>query len=134
MDLINDDLLLPELVFATSRSGGPGGQHVNKVETKVVLRFDIVRSALLTDDQKQRLLSRLSHHITKDGVLQIAVQESRSQHTNRELALEKFRGLLAAANRKPKRRHATKPTRSSKEKRLNAKKSRSEKKKWRQKP
>lgn len=132
--MITVDLLLPELKFLTTRSGGPGGQHVNKVETKVILSFDIAGSARLTDEQKQLLLTRLSTKVSKDGVLQIAAQESRSQHANRELALEKFRALVASAFHKPKRRKPTRPTRASKEKRMTSKKARAEKKKWRQKP
>lgn len=132
--MIDPDLLSRELEFSTARSGGPGGQHVNKVETKVVLRFDITRSQLLTEEQKHQLLTRLARYVTRDGILVLAVQESRSQHVNRELAIEKFRALLLTAFRKPKRRKASKPTRASRQKRLNSKKAHSEKKKWRQKP
>jgi ribosome-associated protein len=132
--MIDVDHLKPELSFQTTRSGGPGGQHVNKVETKVILRFDVSGSNLLTEDQKQHLLSRLATHLTKDGVLLITAQESRSQHANRELALDKLRGLLSSAFRKPKRRKPTKASYGSKQKRLSSKKAHAEKKKWRQKP
>ena len=132
--MIDVDLLKSELSFQTTRSGGPGGQHVNKAETKVVLRFDVNGSNLLSEEQKQQLLSRLATHLTKDGVLLIAAQESRSQHANRELALEKFRMLLTSAFRRPKRRKPTKPTQGSRQKRLSSKKAHAEKKKWRQKP
>lgn len=132
--MIDVDLLKPELSFQTTRSGGPGGQHVNKVETKVVLHFDVNASKVLTEEQKKHLRSRLATHLTKDGVLLITAQESRSQHANRELALEKFRLLIVSAFRKPKRRKPTKPTHGSKQKRLSSKKAHSEKKKWRQKP
>jgi ribosome-associated protein len=132
--MIDVDLLKPELSFETARSGGPGGQHVNKVETKVLLRFDVTGSSILSNEQKQHLLARLARHLTRDGVLLITAQESRSQHANRELALEKLRQLLTAAFRRPKRRKPTKPTHGSKQKRLTSKKAHGEKKKWRQKP
>ena len=132
--MIDVDLLHAELTFQTARSGGPGGQHVNKVETKVVLYFDVSKSLVLTDEQKQILHARLSSVLTKDGVLIITAQASRSQHANRELAREKFRALIATAFHKPKRRKSTKPSKRSRQKRLFSKKAHSEKKKWRQKP
>ena len=126
--------ILPELTIATSRSGGPGGQHVNKVETKVTLRWDITRSTRLTEEEKSVLLQRLHSRITAEGELILTAQESRSQSTNKEAVLQKLGQLLVYAFTKRKARKPTKATASSRKKRLDAKKAHSEKKKWRQKP
>lgn len=127
-------LLRNELLFSTSRSGGPGGQHVNKVETKVTLRFDVGRSAILTQSEKEIITRSLAHRLNKDNVLQLTAQDSRSQLDNKEEVIRKFDNLLAGAFRKRKSRKATKPSRTAKAKRLHTKKANSEKKKWRQKP
>src|SRR5689334_3487744 len=97
MARITQDLEIPdeELSFATARSGGPGGQNVNKLETKVILRFDLASSPSLTDEQKARLGERLATRITKDGILQVASQRHRTQAANREAAVERFAELLA---------------------------------------
>jgi ribosome-associated protein len=129
--LISADLLLPELEFSTSRSSGPGGQNVNKVNSKVTLRFDIRASQLLTPEEKETLVKKLDNKLTTGGTLLISAQDKRSQLQNKESVIEKFNMVIAKAFEKKKKRKATKPSKSSKQKRINEKKQHSEKKKWR---
>ena len=131
--IITSAELLPELEFSTSRSSGPGGQNVNKVSTKVIIRWNLLHSTLITDEQKMLLLNKLSAQLTREGELIINSQESRSQLQNKELALEKLDTLLRKALTKPKARKATRPTKSSKVKRVDNKKRHAEKKQWRKK-
>jgi ribosome-associated protein len=123
--------LLPELQFTTSRSGGPGGQHVNKVSTKVTLKFDVRNSKLLTPEEKAQIEERLRSKLTADGVLILSSQEMRSQLANRDNVIAKFDKLVARVFAIRKKRKATKPTKASVEKRLQEKKKLSEKKRYR---
>lgn len=120
-----------ELTFTTSRSGGPGGQLVNKVSSKVMLRWDIAKSARITDAEKQILLQKLKSRLVQGGELLIVAQESRSQHDNKQTAIDKLNELLRKAFEKRKSRKPTKPGKSAREKRLTSKKKESEKKQWR---
>ena len=122
-----------ELNFTVSRSSGPGGQNVNKVNSKVTLKFDIQKSQVLTDEEKEILLKKLGPKLTTDNVLILVSQDSRSQLENKELVIQKFEKVLSKAFEKRKVRKATKPTKSAVQKRVNQKKQHSEKKKWRQK-
>jgi ribosome-associated protein len=131
---VTSELLLPELEFIASRSSGPGGQNVNKVNTKVTLRFDVSNSSILTEEQRNILIARCGSRITSSGILVISVQDKRSQQQNKEAALERLDRLLQKAFEVKKRRKATKPTKASREDRIKEKKQRSEKKKWRQNP
>lgn len=126
-------LLEPELEFSASRSSGPGGQHVNKVNSKITLKFDIGNSTLLTEDEKAVLLTKLASRLTVDGVLILTSQDKRSQFQNKEAVQTKLDALLTKALLKRKARKATKPSKNSVQKRIKKKKQHSEKKQWRQK-
>ncbi|UOQ66595.1 alternative ribosome rescue aminoacyl-tRNA hydrolase ArfB [Hymenobacter volaticus] len=119
---------LPELEFQTSRSSGPGGQNVNKVESRVELRFRLAASELLSDEQKQTLQQKLASKLTAEGELLVVAQEDRSQLRNREIALRKFHDMLTKALHKPKPRKATKPSKGAVRQRLESKKKHGEKK------
>jgi ribosome-associated protein len=132
MAMENSIATIPELerefVFQTSRSSGPGGQNVNKVNSRVELRFDIPGSELLTAEQKEMLQRKLASRLTSAGVLIVSSQESRSQADNRDRAVQKLYTQLARALMPVKKRKPTRPTRASEEKRLQRKKRQAEKK------
>jgi len=111
-----------ELTFTTSRSGGPGGQNVNKLNTRVTLLFDLAGSPSLTASQKHRISARLATRINRNGVLRVVSQRHRSQSANREAAVERFVELLQSALARRKRRIRTKPTATSQRRRLEGKK------------
>ncbi len=121
IERIDADLLLPFVQFHTSRSGGAGGQHVNKVETKVTLLFDMAGTTLFSEEEQVRIRKRLSNRMQADGLLQISSQATRSQLRNKELALRKLVELLADALKSEKPRKATKPSKAAVQKRLDAK-------------
>ena len=122
------DAFLPEITFQTSRSSGPGGQNVNKVESRVELRWHLMESQVLTDAQKVLILEKLANQLTADGLLLITAQDDRSQYRNKEIVLARFHKLLLKSLRRPKPRKATKPNRSAVRKRLEGKKIQGEKK------
>jgi ribosome-associated protein len=126
MLVVNQNITIEdwELVEVFARASGPGGQNVNKVETAVQLRFSALGSPALTDDQKARLKRIAGQKWTKDGVVVLSVDTHRSQARNRELARERLLALVKSALIVPKRRRPTKPTYSSKLKRLTKKKER----------
>lgn len=124
MIIINERLSIPEeeLTFTASRSSGPGGQHVNKVSTKVVLWFDLARSPSLSPEDKELIASRLGSRIDKGGVLRVVSQSTRSQLSNRELAIERFEKLVRDALRTVPIRRKTRVSKRAKLRRLEAKK------------
>jgi len=124
----NSKILIPEneLSFKTSRSSGPGGQNVNKLNTKVAVIVDIANCGFLSNSQKTIILKKLSHRLTNDNRLIVESQRFRTQRANRDFAVEKLTDLIEAALRKPKTRKATRPSYSSVEKRLKHKKKRSD--------
>jgi len=125
--LINDAISIGEDEVSESfvLASGPGGQNVNKVSTAVQLRFDVAHSPSLNDELRARIARLAGQRLTKDGVLVITVRSHRSQHRNRSDARERLVDLIARAAMPDKPRRATKPTRASKERRLETKKRRS---------
>lgn len=127
-------IIIQELNFKAVRSSGAGGQHVNKVSSKVELFFDIKHSNGLTFEEKELLLKKLTHKISKENVLILTCSESRSQHKNKEIITQRFSELIINGLKVPKKRKATKPTKSSVEKRIDKKKKTAYKKAFRKKP
>lgn len=123
-----------ELVLKPVRSSGPGGQHVNKVATKISLRFDINASEGLSGEEKEMLIKKLESRLTKDHILIINSEATRSQYRNRAEALAQLKAILKETLKKPKKRKATKPTKGAVEKRLRAKRKHAEKKERRKDP
>lgn len=126
-----DKKLLNEINIQTSRSSGPGGQHVNKTESKVELSWSLDESQLLSPEQKIRLRKRLKSRLTKEGILMMTSQATPSQIRNREIVSQRFLELIEKMVVPPKKRVATKPTRGAVERRLRAKKAAGEKKRRR---
>jgi len=122
------DAFLPEITFQTSRSSGPGGQNVNKVESRVELRFHLLDSQVLTEAQKVLILEKVVNQLTAEGLLLVTAQDDRSQFRNKEIALARFHELLQKSLRRPKPRKATKPSKGAVRKRLESKKKDGEKK------
>ena len=133
---VTPELRIPrdELRFSYVRSSGPGGQNVNKVASKAVLRWAVTTSPSLPEAVRQRFLARFGSRLTQEGELVLASQRYRDQGRNAEDCLEKVRAMLLEVARPPKRRRATRPTASSRAERLKTKREQSQKKQSRRRP
>ena len=128
------EALKQELAFKAVKSSGPGGQHVNKTASKIILNFDVENSQALSEEEKSRILMKLASRITNSGEIILESGETRSQHKNKELVTARFLERIQKALIKEKPRKKTRPTKASKLKRLRSKKLKSDKKANRQKP
>jgi ribosome-associated protein len=131
---LNIEKLIKELNFKATRSSGAGGQHVNKVSSKIELFFDVENSAEFSEEQKKLLLKNLVTRLTKENILLLTCDESRSQHKNKELVIKRFLEIITQGLIIPKKRKPTKPSKSSIRKKAENKKKTSFKKVLRKKP
>ncbi|MCL5875942.1 MAG: aminoacyl-tRNA hydrolase [Candidatus Dependentiae bacterium] len=132
-NFVNKPVTIPnqEIEITSSRSSGAGGQHVNKTNTKITVRWNVKTSSAITDEQKERILEKLQHTLTNEGDLIIHSSTSRSQEQNKKLAIERLNNVINKALIVPKKRRATKISKSTHEKRLHSKARRSLTKKMR---
>ena len=130
---VTPELSIPrtELQYRASRSGGPGGQHVNTSSTRIELLWDLGNSQAVSEEQRERLRSKLAPRLDSEGMVRVVASDRRSQGQNRQAADERLAALVKHALHIPKKRRATKPTRAAKEKRLTEKKKHSDKKRER---
>ena len=121
--VVNERVRIPlsELTFRFVRAGGPGGQHVNKVETAVELWFDLVRTPSLTDEERERAMQKLAPHLDQAGMMRLVSRSERSQLANRERVTQRFADLLARALILPKARKRVRPSRAARARRVSAK-------------
>lgn len=131
---MNVQKLLSEINYSFIRSGGPGGQHANKVSSKAVLVFDLVHSEGLSSDEKSQLLRKLSGKLNKKQQLILTSDQTRSQHTNKQIVTDRLISLLESGLKKEKKRIPTKVSRAQRARRLDSKKKHSQRKSLRQKP
>ncbi len=131
---MDKERIVQELEFKAVRSSGAGGQHVNKVSSKVELYFDVAASKALSENEKERIYTKIGNRLTKENVLILYSDTSRSQHKNKELVIQKFLDLIRSALTVAKKRRKTKPKRSAVEKRLKSKLKKAQKKSLRGKP
>ena len=127
-------ILIKELSFKTARSSGAGGQHVNKVSSKVILSFNLENSEGLNAREKRLLKNSLASRLTTEGILNLSCEESKSQHQNKDIVVKRFLSILKKGLIVPKKRIATKPTTASKKRNLDEKKRRGQTKALRNKP
>ena len=131
---MNTENILKELNFKATRSSGPGGQHVNKTSSKVELTFYLENSLSLSEKEKELLKIKLVSKLTKENVLILFCEETRSQHRNKEISIKRFLALLKTNLIRPKKRRMTKPSKGALRKRVETKKHNSVKKALRKKP
>jgi ribosome-associated protein len=133
---VDESLIIPraEVTMRASRASGAGGQHVNKTSSRVELSWNVRESRALSDEQRERLLARLSSRLSEDGSLRIVASDTRSQLRNRESAEQRLADTIAKALVVPKRRKPTRKPRAANEARLSEKKKKSERKRERQRP
>jgi len=132
--MITSEAILPEIQFKAIRSSGSGGQHVNKVSTKIELRFNLMESIVLTEEHKELLLKTIADRLTKDNIIILHCDETRSQHRNKEIVVRRLLDILNRGLVQPKMRKPTRIPKSVKLKRLKNKKQQSDKKTSRKKP